>query len=77
MSSVESLVSIHREDMAFLRSEAKKAKQSRLHSEREMDQAYKELRSKLAAEMPVVSSFSMKLRAPIALMVTLLGVFSI
>ncbi|WP_320006481.1 hypothetical protein [Maridesulfovibrio sp.] len=77
MNSVKALVSMHREDMAVLRSQAKKARQERVHCEREMDQAYKELRSQLAAEMPVVSTFSMKLRTPIALMVTLLGVFSI
>ncbi|WP_319777948.1 hypothetical protein [Maridesulfovibrio sp.] len=77
MSSVESLVSMHRKDMVLLRTEAKQARKQRHGSERELDQAFKELRSKLSSEMPVASSFPMKLRAPIALMVTLVGVFSI
>ncbi len=68
---------MHREDMALLRSEAKQARQARLDCVREMDQAYKELRCKLSAEMPVAASFSMKLRTPIALMATLMGVFSL
>ncbi|TIH13785.1 hypothetical protein D0S45_14310 [Marinifilum sp. JC120] len=76
MSSVETLISMHREDMIFLRTEAKQAKKDRLDSSREMDQAFKELRSKLSAEMPMTSSFSIKLRAPIAAMTALMGVLS-
>jgi|GEM_PF-2095116 len=77
ISSVESLISMHREDMAMLRTEAKQARKERLDSSREMDLALKELRARLSEDMPVVtSSFSVKLRAPIALMVTLMGVFS-
>ncbi|NDV28373.1 hypothetical protein [Desulfovibrio sp. JC010] len=76
MSNIETLVSMHREDMALLRTEAKQARQERLDCEREMNQAFKELRSQLAAEMPVRSSYSVTLRAPIAFMATLMGVFS-
>ncbi|WP_320174135.1 hypothetical protein [Maridesulfovibrio sp.] len=76
MSSVESLISMHREDMSLLRIEAKQARRERLDSCREMDQAFKDLRSRLSAEMPVTSSYSFKLRAPIAFMATLMGVIS-
>lgn len=76
MSSVETLISMHREDMALLRIEARQARKERLDSDREMAQAFKELRSKLSAEMPITSSFSVKLRAPLAFMATLMGVIS-
>ncbi|WP_319763820.1 hypothetical protein [Maridesulfovibrio sp.] len=76
MISVENLVSMHREDMALLRSEARQAKRDRLGCEREMDQAYKKLRNKLSAEMPTANSCVVRLRAPIAFMVTLMAVFS-
>lgn len=68
---------MHREEMAVLRTEAKQARKERLDSSREMDLALKELRTKLSEDLPVTtSSFSVKLRAPIALMATLMGVFS-
>lgn len=68
---------MHREDMAVLRAEAKQARKARLDSSREMDSALKELRTRLSEDMPVTtSSFPLKLRAPIALMATLMGVFS-
>ncbi|NDV22391.1 hypothetical protein [Desulfovibrio sp. JC022] len=76
MSSVETLMSMHREDMALLRTEAKQARKERLDNNREMDLAFKDLRSKLSAEMPVTSSFSIKLRAPFAVMTALMGVLS-
>ncbi len=75
MTSVESLISMHRDDMEMLRGEARAARKDRLSSRREMDQAFKELRSKLTAELPV-STHSFGFRGAVTFMVTLLGVLS-
>lgn len=66
---------MHRDDMEVLRDEARTARKDRLSSSREMDQAFKELRSRLTAELPVATPSS-RIRGAVTFMVTLLGVLS-
>ncbi|WP_027721812.1 hypothetical protein [Maridesulfovibrio zosterae] len=75
MNSVESLISMHRKDMEFLRDESRTARKQRLSDCRALDQSFKELRTKLSADLPHMSPAS-KLRGAVTLMAALLGVLS-
>ncbi|CCO23360.1 hypothetical protein [Maridesulfovibrio hydrothermalis] len=76
MSGVESLIYMHREDMVVLRGEVRQARKDRKCHSREMDQAFKEMRAKLAAEMHETSTSS-RFRGAMAFMSVLLTVLSI
>lgn len=75
MTGVESLVSMHRKEMALLREETRQSRRERRDSFREMDQSFNELRSKLSAEMPAAGGPSI-FRGAVAFMMTLLGVLT-
>ncbi|WP_432734651.1 hypothetical protein [Maridesulfovibrio sp. FT414] len=75
MTGVESLVSVHRKEMALLREESRQSKRERRDSFREMDHSFNELRSRLNAEMPSAGGPSV-FRGAVAFMMTLLGVLT-
>ncbi|MBI9111769.1 hypothetical protein [Maridesulfovibrio ferrireducens] len=76
MNNIESLLTVHRQDMELLRGESRQARSLRTIKDREMNREFKALRSKIAAEMPKSVTASFMLRGPVTFMLTLLAVLS-
>lgn len=76
MSNIESLLSVHRQDMEMLRGESRQARSLRSKEYREMDKEFNDLRSKLSAELPSRVTVSSLLRGPFAFMFTLLAILT-
>ncbi|WP_031484687.1 hypothetical protein [Maridesulfovibrio frigidus] len=76
MVSINGLIAFHKQEMVELRGQSRQARLGRTMQNRALNKKFKELRSKIAAEMPTPAKGFFLFRAPVAFAITVLGVLS-